>query len=86
LNSDNPIDNAETLNPSAWPGKRLADRPVVTVHDVARFLDASPSAARRLLTELRARGLRRKGRGRGTRYDRAEFLSAYRAYDAEADQ
>jgi len=55
---------------------------VVTSNDVAKFLGGSRKKARGLLCELEANyGLRRKGRGPGTHYTRAEFLAAYEAMD-----
>jgi len=68
----------------ARPDEPMVDatgKGVVTVNDVATFLGQSQSTARRLLYRLQAEGLACKGRGRGTRYDRADFLARYQAMD-----
>jgi hypothetical protein len=57
-------------------------RGVMRMKDVARFLGCSDSTARRLCYELMANwGLKKKGRGIGTHFDRANFMAAYQAMD-----
>jgi len=48
---------------------------------VADYLGRSRASARRLLWQLEADGLKRKGAGRGTHYVTTEFLAAYDAMD-----
>jgi len=56
-------------------------RTTITVSDVAAMLGRSKRVARRLLTDLETAGLKRKGRGRGTHYRRAEFEQFYAEMD-----
>jgi hypothetical protein len=54
----------------------------VTARQIGAMLGMTYRPARRLIVELEANyGLRRKGGGAGTRYDRQEFLRAWHAYD-----
>ena len=62
--------------PAIAPGKG-----VVTVTDIAAFLGASRSSARRLICTLEAAGLKRKGAGAGSRWDKIDFLAHWRALD-----
>jgi len=64
---------------TAPPAAALPD--VITVADVAAMLGRSYSAALQLVKRLEADGLRRKGLGHSTCYDRAEFLARWRAKD-----
>ena len=57
------------------------NRQTITVSDVAEMLGRTTRAARRLLDELETAGLRRKGRGRGTHYRRADFDRLYAEMD-----
>lgn len=54
---------------------------MITVADVAEYLGRSRASARRLLWQLEADGLKRKGKARGTHYITAEFLAAYEQMD-----
>jgi len=53
----------------------------ITVRDVMTFTGKSKAAANRLLSQLEADGLRRKGVGRGTQYDRRQFLDLWAKLD-----
>jgi len=56
-------------------------RLAITIGDVMEMLGTSRSAANRLICTLEAAGLRRKGAGRGTRYDRKQFLELWAKLD-----
>lgn len=66
---------------TADANKSAIERRVITVRDVADFIGRSKSAANRLLIQLEAAGLRRKGRGCGTHYDRQQFLALWEKMD-----
>ena len=56
-------------------------RPIITAREVMAMIGRSRPAANRLINTLEAAGLKRKGIGRGTHYDRAEFLKLYAKMD-----
>jgi transposase len=53
----------------------------INIRDVMAMINRSRSSAQRLITQLQAAGLKRKGRGPGTQYDREEFLRLWRRMD-----
>jgi len=57
------------------------ERRVMTIGDVQAFLGRSRAAANRLISQLEAAGLKRKGRGNGTHYDRRQFLALWEKMD-----
>lgn len=79
VDNGKPVPSAplSTVNSPLSTGDALA----ITSVGVARLLGLSKSQAQRLLVQLQADGLRRKGCGRGTHYDRDEFLRAWRKMD-----
>lgn len=54
---------------------------IVTTSDVQAMLGCCHSAARNMLDQLEAAGLKRKGRSRRTHYLKADFLRHYEAMD-----
>jgi len=57
------------------------ERRVMTIGDVQVFLGRSRAAANRLISQLEAAGLKRKGRGNGTHYDRRQFVELWEKMD-----
>ncbi len=58
-----------------------AEKISINVRDVMAMTGTCKTAARSLLTNLEALGLKRKGAGRGTMYDRREFLEIWGKLD-----
>ncbi len=53
----------------------------VTSQDVARRLGIKSTAAKNLLADLQASGLKKKGNGRGTHYLWSQVVAAYEKWD-----
>ena len=61
-------------------GPPVGDR-ILTAADIGEMLGKTRSAVARLLTNLEAQGLRRKGNGRSVHYLASQFWEAYRELD-----
>jgi DNA-binding IclR family transcriptional regulator len=70
-------DNQKTAAPSAPAPERL----IITAAEIAAMTGWHRATVARLLNRLMADGLRRKGLGNGTCYDRGEFMAAWKRLD-----